>query len=337
MIETFDAAFGKRGSHYRDTRRWCCRLVWMAITMLPATSFGAAIIECPEFVTTDARRGFIKTIRIPVRNSGDKPLQITTVKSSCGCLVGKDHPKLISPGETREILVEYTARGGSTTYQQALAIESNDPQKPIISVKLTGNLVDNDIFSASVTAIFLSRVVETQDDPVQDVLVRDEEGIQFLEFSIPSEHIEATTEKLGNSLMRIRIRGRASPDPVLINSVLSITRMRAKPEVLEIPIRYEIRPRISVYPRTIQVPSEDSENFFCRVTIKSNEGKVLQIEKVEVVGCSGLNVVIRKEADLQGSVAVKGIPTFTASGQRGLRIFLRNDMPDNPSVFVPIE
>lgn len=56
-------------------------------------------------------------------NTGDEPLVITKVKSSCGCTVPKKPEEPIMPGKKGEIQVKYNMRPGKIN--KAITVESN--------------------------------------------------------------------------------------------------------------------------------------------------------------------------------------------------------------------
>jgi len=65
----------------------------------------------------DGLRTFVFT------NTGDEPLVITRVNSSCGCTVPKKPEEPIMPGEKGEIQVKYNMRLGKIN--RAITVESN--------------------------------------------------------------------------------------------------------------------------------------------------------------------------------------------------------------------
>lgn len=68
-------------------------------------------------------------------NTGDAPLVISDVKSSCGCTIPKKPEKPIMPGETGEIQVKYdTKRVGPI--RKAVTVTSNaDTPTKILKIK----------------------------------------------------------------------------------------------------------------------------------------------------------------------------------------------------------
>lgn len=74
-------------------------------------------------------------------NTGDQPLVISDVKSSCGCTVPEKPKDPIAPGKTGEIKVKYdTKRVGPI--RKTVTVYSNADQ-PIKALKIKGQVLDN--------------------------------------------------------------------------------------------------------------------------------------------------------------------------------------------------
>jgi hypothetical protein len=72
-------------------------------------------------------------------NTGDQPLIITEVKSTCGCTIPKKPSQAIQPGATETIEVKYdTKRVGPI--RRTTTVYSNAENNPIVSLKIKGNV-----------------------------------------------------------------------------------------------------------------------------------------------------------------------------------------------------
>ncbi len=73
-------------------------------------------------------------------NTGDKPLKITSVKSSCGCTIPTYPKQNIMPGESASVTVKYnTNRPGR--FSKSVSIFTNtDPERSVLRIK--GEVVD---------------------------------------------------------------------------------------------------------------------------------------------------------------------------------------------------
>ncbi len=75
-------------------------------------------------------------------NTGNTPLEIKGVKSSCGCTIPKKPEIPIAPGDKGEITVRYdTNRVG--VFRKTITVSTNVSSKAIIALKIKGNVLSN--------------------------------------------------------------------------------------------------------------------------------------------------------------------------------------------------
>ena len=75
-------------------------------------------------------------------NTGDAPLEIQGVRSSCGCTIPKKPEAPIKPGKKGEITVRYdTNRIG--VFRKTITVNTNVSNAAIIALKIKGNVLAN--------------------------------------------------------------------------------------------------------------------------------------------------------------------------------------------------
>jgi len=75
-------------------------------------------------------------------NTGDAPLEIQGVRSSCGCTIPKKPEAPIEPGKKGEITVRYdTNRVG--VFRKTITVNTNVSNAAIIALKIKGNVLAN--------------------------------------------------------------------------------------------------------------------------------------------------------------------------------------------------
>ena len=75
-------------------------------------------------------------------NTGNTPLEIQGVRSSCGCTIPKKPEVPIAPGDKGEITVKYdTNRVG--VFRKTITVNTNVSSKAIIALKIKGNVLAN--------------------------------------------------------------------------------------------------------------------------------------------------------------------------------------------------
>lgn len=76
------------------------------------------------------------------KNTGNAPLIISDVKSSCGCTIPKKPKDPIMPGETGEIEVKYDTRRVAPIRKTVTVI--SNAETPTVALKIKGNVVNPD-------------------------------------------------------------------------------------------------------------------------------------------------------------------------------------------------
>ena len=75
-------------------------------------------------------------------NTGNAPLEIQGVRSSCGCTIPKKPEVPIAPGDKGEITVKYdTNRVG--VFRKTITVNTNVSSNAIIALKIKGNVLAN--------------------------------------------------------------------------------------------------------------------------------------------------------------------------------------------------
>jgi len=93
----------------------------------------------PEAQTGDPHTwdfGLIKESRLvkhefPIKNNSDKVLKIKDVSTSCGCTASEAGKKLLQPGESTQLSVEFNSKGYKGATSQFVYVSTDDPVNPI--------------------------------------------------------------------------------------------------------------------------------------------------------------------------------------------------------------
>ena len=108
-----------------------------------------------------------------VKNSGKAPLEITDVKTSCGCtaaLLSKDgkamekgQKMVLAPGEGGEIKTTFNTKGYSGEVRKTITVFSNDPDSPQSAMNLLVT-VKQEISVTPSPSVFFSGLLKDQTD-----------------------------------------------------------------------------------------------------------------------------------------------------------------------------
>lgn len=115
----------------------------LAVASLPAVAQDAPRIFSPapvhDFGSQDNEGKVDHTFTI--MNVGTGTLEISNVKSSCGCTVAELSKKSLAPGEETTVAASFNLAGKSGPQSKIISVSSNDPDVPVYKLELKGNAV----------------------------------------------------------------------------------------------------------------------------------------------------------------------------------------------------
>lgn len=75
-----------------------------------------------------------------IRNVGTAPLTLNVESTSCKCTVGGVSANEVAPGDKAFVTLEWIAKYKDQDYSQAAAVRTNDPVRPLFSLKVEGKV-----------------------------------------------------------------------------------------------------------------------------------------------------------------------------------------------------
>jgi hypothetical protein len=107
----------------------------------------AAVEPRPQIQVTEPNHDFGKiqsgeqrTHEFVIANVGTAPLEITQVRTSCGCTTTKDWDRRIEPGATGKIPVRFDTGSFSGTIQRNVTLVTNDPQQSQVVMQVKAQI-----------------------------------------------------------------------------------------------------------------------------------------------------------------------------------------------------
>ncbi|WP_425396981.1 DUF1573 domain-containing protein [Aeoliella sp.] len=88
------------------------------------------------------QRGTSRSHSFKVTNSGDKPLNVEVVGTTCKCTAGDMAKNPIPPGETVDLTLNWVAKVNVGTFRQTATVETNDPRARRVELTVEGMVTD---------------------------------------------------------------------------------------------------------------------------------------------------------------------------------------------------
>lgn len=104
-----------------------------------------AIAQVPEKIFNFGRieRGTSMKHKFKVRNTGDAPLHLEVVSTTCKCTVGDLANNDIAPGEETDVELEWTAKTPPGPFRHGATLSTNDPRNSRIELVVEGDVVES--------------------------------------------------------------------------------------------------------------------------------------------------------------------------------------------------
>jgi hypothetical protein len=96
-----------------------------------------------------------------IRNSGDSPLIIKSVRPSCGCTAASITTSVISPGRTGGIKSSFDSTNFTGAVQKSIEVNTNDSRTPTSTLTLKGTVVEEILVNPKQLNLGKVRVNET--------------------------------------------------------------------------------------------------------------------------------------------------------------------------------
>ena len=115
--------------------------------LLVACSSGTAelVLDQTTLDLGQVVNGEVRTIEIPLRNTGSSDLVIQSVTTSCGCTSAEVSPLTIPPGESGVLLVQFDSGThgpeANGPVMRQVFITSNDSDEPELEFRFTAEVV----------------------------------------------------------------------------------------------------------------------------------------------------------------------------------------------------
>jgi hypothetical protein len=119
----------------------------MIALLLTACSSGSAdlVLEQTSIDLGQVINGEVRSMEIPLRNTGSSELVIESVTTSCGCTTAEVSPMTIQPGESGMLLVQFDsgAHGPESNgpVMRQVFIASNDSDEPEMEFRFTAEVI----------------------------------------------------------------------------------------------------------------------------------------------------------------------------------------------------
>lgn len=218
------------------------------------------------------------------KNAGTGNLIIEKVRSGCSCAAAIISSKKLLPGETGEIKVIFYTKGRQGKQSKTIYVHSNDPDEPIIKLKITG-LIKTTVTTNPRTLSF--GTVSKGETATKNARLILGEKVKVLKAESSSDYLTLELSKLKDEDNILELKVILSPEtPVgqLREKITIHTNVKKQP-FMDIPVQASVSGEIDVSSYRIVLRAVKQENSYTPeyhgIRIRSLSGEPFEITKVE--------------------------------------------------------
>ncbi len=121
-------------------RRSFARPAALLLGLSAGASLATPHIKAPEATCRFGWRDAAETVtnRFVIRNTGDAPLALGVIRTSCGCTRAAPDRRLLPPGEETTLEVRLDLQGLNGPQRKSVSVLSNDPDTPNLTLWIEG-------------------------------------------------------------------------------------------------------------------------------------------------------------------------------------------------------
>jgi hypothetical protein len=291
-----------------------------------------------------AKGEIVKAI-FEVRNTGTAPLEITSVRPTCGCTVA-NYDKTIEPGATGKIEADVDTTAFTGPIAKSVLVFSNDTANSQINLVvkaevrsfvevLPRNLLRLNVLQGEAATEKVT-LVSAEGGPFAVTSVDTGGGPYKVEYrELPEK--ERVPERKGQQ-WEVSVTVPPEAPEGLLNHKLLVKTSHAKAAEVTLQVSGVVRPIVQVVPAEVNFGSVAGDTPVGRniILINNRQGTQLELTKVEVDNPLFTHEVIPLQAGQRYQVAVTMKPGTTKGPQKGNLVISTND-PARKTISVPIQ
>ena len=217
-----------------------------------------------------------------ITNTGNAPLEIIDIKTSCGCTVPSIGKRLLDPGESTVFKVHLRPPNVAGLVDKKVTIKTNDPAIPTIVVSLLANVV----LELSIEPQFVRfENVLRSDQATRDIVLVPKDAEKFKITGIVSDSPYLSTSIVQEaSRYRVTVKLDAATVPAgtsdFISTLIHIkTNNETVPEAL-VPVNVRFLPLYSAIPERLQVYVKPDTATTRPIVVKQAQGQPFEITAI---------------------------------------------------------
>ena len=119
--------------------------LFLGISVFPQVMGPKVSVQQSDYDFGEAIQNDIVNHSFVLTNNGGDVLKIRDVKASCGCTAVKPDKNELKPGESTQIKASFNTKGRKGPQTKTITVKTNDPDNPVVTFKLSGNVIVKEV------------------------------------------------------------------------------------------------------------------------------------------------------------------------------------------------
>lgn len=328
------------GNHYRVYTIMVLALLGVMGPFL-SVALAAPIIMSPDpvFDFGDRDNDGEVSHAFVVKNAGDEPLEISDVKTSCGCTVAELETRTLAPGEETKINATFNLKGKQGVQSKKITILSNDPAQASYHLEMKGNAISTIIMEP--TIINLGRIEDSASHRGSVVIRSAKEGHTFtIEKITVDDAVPFTTELetvAPGKEYKLTAITNANMMPGSVNGRVTIMTDDPDRRLLSLNVFGHVVGALQIRPDVVRIQENSAPNARpASQYLQVLPGRTKEFELLEIIApVEGMEaeLIQRKENDYH----IKLTQMPVDKSLEGKELIVRTNIPEMPEIRIPFE
>lgn len=245
------------------------------------------VLSQPEWDFGTKWHGEACEAEVTIKNEGKAPLTIVRIRTSCGCTLAKPknggawENRVIEPGGSEIMSLNYNTKKAAQKVNQAVTIETNDPQSPAYQFQVKGEVKALFTFDRGDRIAFPR--IERDEVATQTITMTSNVGepvkLKLKPFDDPKFSVELKEVEPG----KVFTLSATTKPPLALNAnnatVTLETGVAQSPE-LQIQVTAFVTPRVQVAPPKLMVSPKVTQPFQKNIRVTYKPDKPVKITNV---------------------------------------------------------
>ncbi len=274
-----------------------------------------------------------------IKNAGDEPLEISEVKTTCGCTVAKPEVNTLAPGEETKVGVTFNLKGKQGPQTKKITVLTNDPETPQYYLELKGTALA--LIMMEPGMLNFGKIIDNEPHVLPITLRTTKEGYTFevkdvtVEGAAPIQTVVETVSP--GTEYKIVATTNANLMPGNISGTIKITTSETTRPVLEARVFGHVIGALTVQPNFVTIQSSSDPNAERSTQyLQVVAGRTKSFELLEVIApIEGMKAELIKRKDNDYHIKLSEMPLDNSL--RDKELIIRTNLPDTPEIRIPFK